>query len=121
MLKEIYGADTLDPAKPLFDVVLLGLGAEGHAASLFPGSAALDEKEHWVAAVKQTRPPDRLTLTYPAIESSNAVAFIVSGEAKNRAVLDALAGNRASPAARVKPRGEMVWFLDRGAAGSLRG
>jgi 6-phosphogluconolactonase len=108
-----------DQAGPLFDVVLLGMGADGHTASLLPESPVLDEQEHWVAAVDHGRPQARITLTYPAIASSRKVAFLVSGAEKQSAVLNAIAGKPALPAARVRSEGEVIWFLDRAAAGPL--
>jgi 6-phosphogluconolactonase len=108
-----------DQSGPLFDVVLLGLGADGHTASLLPESPVLAEQEHWVAAVDHGRPQPRITLTYPAIARSRAVAFLVAGVEKQSAVLAALAHNEALPAARVRSQGEVIWFLDRDAAGSL--
>ncbi|MGH7125674.1 MAG: 6-phosphogluconolactonase, partial [Stellaceae bacterium] len=79
-LQETYGALTLEPARPLFDITLLGLGADGHTASLLPGDSALDERSRWVAAVSHGRPEVRITLTLPVIESGRHVAFLVEGQ-----------------------------------------
>lgn len=115
-LKEAYGATTLDPARPLFDIMLLGLGEDGHTASLLPGSQVLEERRRWAAAVRQGRPEIRITLTYPAIESSRHVAFLVAGAAKAAALRRIRAGDQALPAARLRPSGELIWFVDRAAA-----
>jgi 6-phosphogluconolactonase len=115
-LQEAYGAPILDPARPLFDVTLLGLGSDGHTASLLPGEPVLEERRRWVAAVAHGRPETRITLTYPAIDSSRRVAFLVAGREK-AAILRAIrAGGSQVPAARVKPIGGLVWFVDRAAA-----
>src|SRR4051812_23736491 len=66
----------LDPARPLFDVLLLGIGDDGHTASLFPRHAALDEKQHWVVAVLGAKSEARITLTYPALDSSRDAVFL---------------------------------------------
>ena len=72
-LKRYYGKDTLDLARPLFAVTLLGLGEDdGHTASLFPGTAALKERRHWVTSVIGAKPEPRISMTYPALESSGA-------------------------------------------------
>jgi 6-phosphogluconolactonase len=116
-LQEAYGAAAFDPARPLFDVTLLGLGPDGHTASLLPGEPVLEERKRWVAAVSHGRPETRITMTYPAIESSRRVAFLVAGREK-AAILRAIrAGNSEVPAARVRPVGELFWFVDRAAAG----
>jgi len=116
-LQAAYGATVLDPARPLFDITLLGLGPDGHTASLLPGEQVLDERTRWVAAVSHGRPEVRITMTYPAIESSRYVAFLVAGQEK-AAMLGAIsAGDSQVPAARVKPVGELIWFVDRAAAG----
>ncbi len=115
-LKGLYGATTLDPAKPLFDLMLLGLGADGHTASLIPGEPVLDEREKWVAGVDHGRKEARITLTYPAVESSKTIAFLVTGRDKSAALQRVRSGDRALPAGRLQPQGELIWFLDRAAA-----
>lgn len=118
LLKQIYGADSLDPARPLFEIQFLGLGSDGHTASLIPGQPVLDERIHWVAAVDSGRAEPRVTLTYPAIESSRSIVFLVAGSEKADALKDARAGDRNLPAARIAPHGDVIWFVDRAAAGS---
>jgi 6-phosphogluconolactonase len=116
-LQDAYGAATLDPQRPLFDITLLGIGGDGHTASLLPGESELNERKRWVAAVSQGRPEVRITLTYPAIDSSRRVAFLVAGKDK-AAIFSAIrSGNSDVPAARVRPVGELIWFADRAAAG----
>jgi len=116
-LQDAYGAAALDPQRPLFDVTLLGLGPDGHTASLLPGEPVLDERQRWVAAVAHGRPEVRITMTYPAIDSSRRVAFLVAGEEKAEIFGTIRAGNSGLPAARVRPVGELLWFVDRAAAG----
>lgn len=116
-LQQAYGATVLDPARPLFDVTLLGLGPDGHTASLLPADPVLEERERWVAAVSHGRPEIRITMTYPVIDSSRRVAFLVTGQEK-AAILQAIwTGGSQVPAARVRPVGELFWFVDRAAAG----
>lgn len=112
MLKSWYGAETLDPALPLFDVVLLGLGEDGHTASLIPGTRVLDERERWVAEVVGARPETRITLTYPVLESTRQAAFLVAGNDKRQILAQALAGDQGLPAVRLRPRGVLTWFVD---------
>lgn len=116
-LQAAYGAAAFDPSRPLFDITLLGLGPDGHTASLLPGEPVLEERKRWVAAVSHGRPEVRITLTYPAIESSRHVAFLVAGQEKAAMVKTIRAGGSTVPAARVKPVGELIWFVDRAAAG----
>jgi len=116
-LRHAYGATILDPARPLFDVMLLGLGPDGHTASLLPGEPVLEERKRWVAAVSHGRPEVRITMTYPVIESSRRVAFLVTGSEKAPIFRAIRAGGSQVPAARVRPVGELFWFVDQAAAG----
>ena len=113
-LQAWYGNDGLEPRRPLFDVVLLGLGDDGHTASLFPGTAALNERARWTTSVVGAMPQPRITLTYPVLESSRAVAFLVSGAGKREALRRIWRGDDL-PAARLRPSGELIWFIDRAA------
>lgn len=120
-LQNAYGATILDPTRPLFDLTLLGLGTDGHTASLLPGEPVLHERKRWVAAVAHGRPEIRITMTYPVIESSRRVAFLVAGRDKAPIFRIIRAGHSRVPAARVQPVGELFWFVDRAAAGEGSG
>jgi 6-phosphogluconolactonase len=115
-LQRFYRAGKIAAERPLFDVTLLGIGEDGHTASLFPGAPALEEERRWVVAVDGARAEPRITLTYPALDSSRDVAFVASGEAKRAIVRRAQAGDRALPAARILPAGRLHWFTDRAAS-----
>lgn len=118
-LLDFYGADRLDPARPLFDLVLLGLGEDGHTASLFPGKPAVQETERLVAPVPEAGLAPfvpRITLTFPALASSRHVLFLVTGAGK-RAPLARLAAGEDLPAGRVASTGTVAWLLDAAAAG----
>jgi 6-phosphogluconolactonase len=116
-LQAAYGATVLDPARPLFDITLLGLGSDGHTASLLPDHPVLQEQQRWVAAVLQGRPEIRITMTYPVIDSSRQAAFLVAGQEKAAIFKAIRSGGSQVPAARVNPVGELIWFVDRAAAG----
>ncbi len=111
-------------AEPRFDLMLLGLGADGHTASLFPGTAALAETNRWVCPCRpQVTGPDRITLTFPVINRSAAILFLVTGQDKApviEAVLDKKNNQAALPVQQVQPvQGQITWFLDKMAAGHL--
>lgn len=111
-LKTFYGKETVDMARPIFSVTLLGLGDDGHTASLFPRTAALDERTKWVTSVVGAKPEPRITMTYPVLEASSSLAFLVSGRAKREMLGRLLKTDMALPASRVQPSGEFVVFCD---------
>ncbi len=121
-LKAFFGGG----AWPEFDLVLLGLGDDGHTASLFPGAAALRVTDRWATfSPPGVLPPpvDRVTLTFPVFNAARQVMFLVSGANKTEALAEVYQG-RASvkqrPAAGIRPaKGHTVWLVDRAAAGSL--
>lgn len=115
-LKHFYGAERPHAGRPIFDVTFLGIGEDGHTASLFPGHPALKEERRWVLAVLGAMPEARITLTYPVLNSSRDLAFLVAGERKMRILARAKAGDPNIPAARVRPAGRLHWFADRAAA-----
>jgi 6-phosphogluconolactonase len=116
-LKRFYGAQRIVAERPLFDATLLGIGEDGHTASLFPGQPALEEDRRWAIAVAGPGSAQRITLTYPALDSSRELAFVVAGARKREILRRVQAGDRALPAARVRPSGRLHWFTDRAASG----
>ena len=109
---------------PRFDLIFLGMGENGHIASLFPGTPALEERERWVVVVHLGGLNlDRITLTPPIINQAAAVAFLVSGASKAQAIGDVLHGPpdpRRLPAQLIRPLdGELSWLVDREAASLL--
>ena len=109
---------------PAFDLILLGMGPDGHTASLFPGTEALNEKSklvvaNWVEKLKT----HRITLTLPVLNAAQCVAFLVSGTDKApvlKSVLEGDAPGEQYPAKLVRPaQGKLIWLLDRAAASGL--
>jgi 6-phosphogluconolactonase len=115
-LKDFYGQDRLDSRRPIFDVTLLGIGGNGHTASLFPGDPTLEESQRWAVAVVGAESQARITLTYPVLNSSRDVAFLVTGAEKAKVLARAQSGDRTMPTARIRPVGGLHWFADRAAA-----
>jgi 6-phosphogluconolactonase len=114
-LHDYYGAEVLDAARPLFDVTLLGIGDDGHTASLLPGQPCLEEARRWVVSVPRGQPAPRITLTYPVLDSSRDVVFLAVGGRKRSVVQRARSHDRTLPAGRVTPIGRLHWFVDRDA------
>jgi 6-phosphogluconolactonase len=115
----------VEPGKdvPRFDLILLGMGDDGHTASLFPGKPALREQSAWVVATPPgvlPPPVDRVTLTFPVLNTAREVLFLVTGEKKAaplRDVLEGAADVTVHPAAGVRPReGTLTWLVDEAAA-----
>jgi 6-phosphogluconolactonase len=111
------------PLPPSFDLVLLGMGADGHTASLFPNTSALDDREHWVIPNRVDKLDSwRLSFTFPMINAARQVAFLVSGADKAAPLAQVLSKGPTSglPAARVQPAaGEVEWLVDEAAAAAL--
>ena len=114
-----------DHGFPEFDLVLLGLGDDGHTASIFPGNPVVDEKRKWAAAVKAPpgiEPAERVTLTLPVLNAARNIFFLVSGESKADVLHDILFfGPTAAdeyPAAMISPEEFLVWYVDRAAYGA---
>jgi 6-phosphogluconolactonase len=118
-LKEFFDS----PGKksfPVFDAMLLGVGADGHTASLFPGSRILGEKSRWVVSAEappSVFPNERITLTLPLINSSREVLFLAFGEEKKNVLKEIFEvpekAKKVYPAAMVKPRERLQWYLEK--------
>jgi 6-phosphogluconolactonase len=116
-LRSFYGAERLDPEKPLFDLVLMGVGPDGHTASLFPGYPAVAESVRWVVGVPEAHVEPflpRVTLTLPALGSCREMLFEVAG-AEKRAILTRVRTDENLPANRALAMGETVWLVDEAA------
>ena len=115
LLQRYYGKRRFDVKRPIFDVTLLGVGEDGHTASLFPNSLALQENRRWVLAVFGEARVTRITLTYPTLDSSRNLAFLATGTSKKNILARIRAGDSRLPAARVRPVGDLCWFADHAA------
>ena len=124
LIQEFAGKDSA--RFPVFDLILLGLGPDGHTASLFPGHPLLAEEDRWVAYLDDSPkpPPKRITLTYPVINHASKVAFVATGEGKQdilAEIMDDPAKN-SLPASRVRPtqHGQLYWFVDDAASAKVK-
>ncbi|MCK1680423.1 6-phosphogluconolactonase [Bradyrhizobium sp. 147] len=116
-LQAFYGADRLDAARPLFDMVLMGVGPDGHTASLFPGYPEVKETERWVVGVPNANVAPfvpRVSLTLPVLASSHEMLFGIAGHEK-RPILTRLLNGETLPALRARSNGETVWLVDQAA------
>lgn len=106
------------PKGPVFDLILNGMGEDGHFASLFPQTPALDERQRWVAVnpVPQLS-TERLTLTFPVFEQARAVCFLAAGDRKRAAFHAIQQPDSTLPSARLVQRRETAWFVDQACAG----
>jgi len=107
---------------PRFDLILLGVGEDGHTASLFPDHPLLDETERWVAPIFDSPkpPPKRITLTLPVINNARQVAFLTAGIGKAKALSQIMKITARLPAGMVQPKnGDLHWFVDEAAAAGL--
>lgn len=110
---------------PVFDLILLGMGPDGHTASLFPGHELLGEEDRWVAYVEDSPkpPPKRITFTFPVINHAARVAFVACGKEKVDTLTEILdTPETGLPAARIRPvhPGQLYWFTDEAAASKVR-
>lgn len=123
-IAQVFGLDVDEPP-PSFDLILLGIGEDGHTASLFPYTAAIEETCRWVVANQiAQRKMHRLTMTLPILNRAAQVVFLVTGADKAAVVSEILEGPPDSlrlPSQAVQPgNGQLHWFLDRPAAGRLQ-
>jgi 6-phosphogluconolactonase len=116
LLRGLAAQHAIADEAALFDLVLLGMGTDGHTASLFPGTPALDESSRWVVpGHAPVVPHDRITLTFPALARAREILLLVAGADKRAPATRVLGGDDTLPAARPRGRERTTWLLDRAA------
>jgi len=108
---------------PIFDLIYLGIGTDGHTASIFPGQRASEETQKWVVAVKGGNPDvSRITMTYPVLNRAGSIVFLVSGGEKAEVLKTIFKNSQARlPAQKIQPlNGKLTWLLDQGAASLIK-
>lgn len=116
------GDDDCTKQVPVFDLILLGVGPDGHTCSLFPSHKLLDERSKIVASLEDSPkpPPSRITLTYTVLNAASAIAFIATGDSKSDVIHRIIDKGENLPSGRVKPsNGELYWFFDKAAVKML--
>ena len=116
-LKKFFLVRGLKKGFGSFDIVIAGVGPDGHTSSLFPGDAkALNEKTHWIISIKApdwALTKDRITMTFPLINSARTVLMLIGAPVKGEVIDRVLKGDKAYPASRTKAKEEIKWFIDR--------
>lgn len=112
-LKRIFSS-----SQPQFDLTILGMGDDGHTASLFPNTPALAVEDRWVAVGDKDGQP-RLTLTFPALNGSHQILFLITGSKKASRLKEVLTTEPHLPVQKIRPQGNLLWFLDQAAAAEL--
>lgn len=114
-----FHASGLDHEPPLFDLVLMGIGPDGHTASLFPNAPALNEQQRWAVGVAKANVAPfvpRVTLTFPCLSSTREMLFLVSSDEKRDILTRAFSGEDLPATHARASRGETIWLLDQAAA-----
>lgn len=120
-LQQVFRGDAQGGSLPSFDIILLGMGDDGHTASLFPHTPVLQETERWVAVGEKAGQP-RITFTVPLINQARTVIFLLAGANKQAAlgqVFSTTADPHQYPSMLVQPQGELYWMMDQDAAKGL--
>lgn len=122
VLSRVFGV-SVEGEPPAFDLILLGMGPDGHTASLFPGTKALDETVRWVVVNHVPKfNTDRLTMTKPLLNRAREVLFLVAGGDKAEVLAEVLNGPADPirlPSQTIRPAGKLVWYVEQSAAGKL--